>query len=182
MKLLIASDLHGSLPRTEQVLELARAHRPDALVLLGDLLYHGPRNPVPEGYAPREVAGLLNGWAPRIIAVRGNCDADVDTMILRFPLPEAAWIFADGLRIWASHGQRQQLPDRLPDLVPGDVFLCGHTHIPRAETVDGLHVWNVGSTTLPKEGYAASYGLFEAGTLSIRDMDGAELLRHTPGA
>ncbi len=182
MKLLIASDLHGSLPRTELLLELARTHHPDALVLLGDLLYHGPRNPVPEGYAPREVASLLNDWAPRIIAVRGNCDAEVDTMVLRFPLPEAAWIFADGLRIWANHGHHHQLPDRFPDLAPGDVFLCGHTHIPRAETVDGLHIWNVGSTTLPKDGYVASYGLFDAGTLSIRDLDGNEVLRHTLGA
>lgn len=182
LRLLVASDIHGSLPRTEFVAELARSMRPDRLLLLGDLLYHGPRNPLPEGYAPREVAAVLNDWKDRIIAVRGNCDAEVDQVLLQFPLAESAWLYLDGQRIWVSHGQHNQLPDRFPDLVPGDVFLCGHTHVPRAETVDGLHIWNPGSVSLPKQGFPASYATIEDGVFTVFDMEGSVILRHSPEA
>lgn len=179
-RLLIASDIHGSLPRATLLADLARDTAPDSIILLGDLLYHGPRNPLPEGYAPRDVADTLNDWKDRIIALRGNCDAEVDQMLLHFPLVESAWLFVDGLRIFASHGHHNQLPDRFPDLAEGDVFLCGHTHIPRAETVEGLHVWNPGSVTLPKQGHPAAYGLYEDGVFRVFDLDGAEVLRHGP--
>lgn len=180
MRFLVASDLHGSLPSAQRVAALAKLHQPGLIILLGDLLYHGPRNPLPEGYAPREAAAVLNQLGPRVLAIRGNCDALVDTVVLTFPLVDSAWVFADGLRIWLAHGHDHLLPDRLPDLAPGDVFLCGHTHIPRGETVGNLHVWNPGSITLPKRGEPAAYGLIEDGVFRVFTLDGHEHLNHMP--
>ena len=114
--------------------------------------------------------------------MRGNCDAEVDLMLLPFAVEDSAVIAADGLRIVAQHGHH--LPSRppIPGVRPGDVVLSGHTHIPRGETVDGVHFWNPGSTTLPKGGFPASYGLFEAGAFRVFGLDGRLLLEHRPSA
>ncbi|SDF53189.1 phosphodiesterase [Desulfovibrio legallii] len=185
MRLLIASDLHGSLHGLRFLLERARALQPDLLVLLGDLVYHGPRNPLPQGYdTPQVLRAMpdLTGLPCPVMAVRGNCDAEVDLGLLPFPVAENAWIDADGLRIFASHGHR--LPERppCPGFAPGTVLLRGHTHVPRGETLGGLHFWNPGSLSLPKGGFPPSYGLYEAGVFRVLDTQGAEVLRHAPQA
>lgn len=183
MRLLIASDLHGSLESLRFLLDKAHELRPDLLVLLGDLVYHGPRNPLPTGYDTsgvlREMPDLTTLPCPTT-AVRGNCDAEVDLMLLPFPVAENAWINADGLNIFASHGHL--LPDRppCPGLKPGTVILRGHSHVPRGETLDGLHFWNPGSLSLPKGGSPRSYALCEEGVFRVLDMQGREVLRHEP--
>lgn len=178
MRLLIASDLHGSLDSLRFLCDTAQRLSPDMLVLLGDLVYHGPRNPLPGGYDTRSVLeelDRLNHLPCPVTAVRGNCDAEVDIMLTPFAVSENAWIEADALRIFASHGHR--LPENPP--LPGFI-LRGHTHIPRGESLDGLHFWNPGSLSLPKGGFPRSYGLYEDGCFHVYDMEGKELLRHWP--
>ena len=116
------------------------------------------------------------------MAVRGNCDAEVDLMLLPFAVEDSAVIAADGLRIVAQHGHHLPSCPPIPGVRPGDVVLSGHTHIPRGETVDGVHFWNPGSTTLPKGGFPASYGVFEAGAFRVFGLDGRFLLEHRPSA
>lgn len=183
MRLLIASDLHGSLESLRFLVKKAHELAPDILVLLGDLVYHGPRNPLPDGYntpSVLEEMNALNSLPCPVTAVRGNCDAEVDLMLLPFPVSETAWIDADGLRIFAFHGH--QLPERppVPRFAPGSVLLRGHTHVPRGETIDGFHFWNPGSLSLPKGGSRRSYGLFEDGVFRVLEMDGREVLSHSP--
>lgn len=181
MRLLIAADLHGSLESLRFLLDRARQWRPDLLVFLGDLVYHGPRNPLPSGYDTLGVLGEIGSLDCPVTAVRGNCDAEVDQMLLPFPTVENAWLSVDGLRIFASHGHL--LPDRPPlpsRFAPGTVILRGHTHIPRGETLDGLHFWNPGSLSLPKGGSPRTYAEYEEGCFRVLDMQGREVLRHWP--
>lgn len=170
MKVMFASDIHGSLPATEAL--LARFTKSGArwLVLLGDFLYHGPRNALPEGYNPAAVAERLNTFASRIIALRGNCDSEVDQMLLEFPIT-APWqhLLYGEQRMFLTHSHLYG-PDNLPPLEPGDIVISGHTHIPVAEQCNKLYFFNPGSISIPKGGFAASYGLFEAGTLSVRTL------------
>ena len=183
MRLLIASDLHGSLDSLRFLCDTARRLAPDMLVLLGDLVYHGPRNPLPGGYDTRAVLDeldRLNHLPCPVTAVRGNCDAEVDIMLTPFAVSENAWIEADALRIFASHGHRLPETPPLPGFAPGTVILRGHTHIPRGESLDGLHFWNPGSLSLPKGGSPRSYGLYEDGCFHVYDMEGREVLRHWP--
>ena len=168
MRLLIASDLHGSPEAAAFLRRRCEELLPDMLVLLGDYLYHGPRNDLPREYDPK--------------SVRGNCDAEVDLMLLPFAVEDSAVIAADGLRIVAQHGHHLPSCPPIPGVRPGDVVLSGHTHIPRGETVDGVHFWNPGSTTLPKGGFPASYGVFEAGAFRVFGLDGRLLLEHRPSA
>lgn len=181
--MLIASDLHGSLSSLHFLLERAKALEPDMIVLLGDLVYHGPRNPLPQGYDTisllAQMPALTRCHSPLTVA-RGNCDAEVDVMQMPFPMPENAWIDVDGLRIFACHGHH--LPENPPiaGMPAGTVILRGHTHIPRGETLGGIHFWNPGSLSLPKGGFPRSYGLYENGTFQVLDMEGIEILRHTP--
>lgn len=185
MRMLIASDLHGSLDSLHFLIEEARKMRPDLIVLLGDLVYHGPRNPLPASYDTvsvlEEMPTLFDLPMP-VCAVRGNCDGEVDISLLPFPMPQSAWLEADDLSIFASHGHR--LPDvpPFPGLKKGDVVLRGHTHIPRGETLSGIHIWNPGSMSLPKGGSPRSYGVYEFGVFRVFDLQGNEVLRHAPGA
>lgn len=173
MKLFFASDLHGSLPATEQVLEKYSASEANHLILLGDILNHGPRNPVPEGYQPAEVAQRLNQYSNQIIAVRGNCDSEVDQMLLDFPMLESnAWVLlASGVRLFLTHGHSYNSEHR-PPLRSGDVLAHGHTHIPVAELIDEQFIFNPGSVTFPKGGYPASYGLYQDGEFKVVSMEG----------
>lgn len=182
MRLLIASDLHGSPERALLLRDKVRAQRPDLLVLLGDLLYHGPRNPLPPGYTPRDVAELLRDMGAPIMAVRGNCDAEVDSMVLPFHLAESAWLFVDGLRILAFHGQHLPPEPPFPGITPGTVVLTGHTHTPLARTRGGIFQWNPGSTTLPKKGYPPTYGIYENGEFRVMTLDDQIYLHHSPHA
>lgn len=181
MRYLIASDLHGSLPGLRFLIARARELAPDMIVLLGDLVYHGPRNPLPKGY---NTLGMLDEMPTladlpaTVCAVRGNCDGEVDVNLMPFPLPPAAWLEVDGLRIYASHGHH--LPENPPiaGARPGDIILRGHTHIPRGEYMDGVNIWNPGSLSLPKGGFPASYGVYEDHVFRVLAKDGGEILRH----
>ena len=181
MRLLIASDLHGSLESLDFLRERAAALSPDLLVLLGDLVYHGPRNPLPSGYDTRGVLDTFAAIDCPLVAVRGNCDAEVDMSLLPFATAENAWLSADNLRVFASHGHLlpdvPPMPARFPQ---GTVFLRGHTHIPRGETRDGYHFWNPGSLSLPKGGSPRSYAVYEDCCFRVLDMQGREVLRHWP--
>ncbi len=168
MKLLVFSDIHGALPVARLMADLTRRHNPDAVLVLGDILYHGPRNPLPDGYDPKATAGALAPLKSRIIALNGNCDSEVDAAVLPFPLAsDFIWIVQPGLRIFATHGHKHT-PEDLPPLEEGDIFLSGHTHVPTAQTTTkGIHLCNPGSLALPKEGHPPCYGMFENGIFSV---------------
>ena len=167
MKLMFASDIHGSLPATERVLELFAQSDARWLVILGDVLNHGPRNALPEGYAPAQVAERLNEPASRIVAVRGNCDSEVDQMLLTFPIT-APWqqVLLPERRLFLTHGHLFG-PDDEPPLAAGDVLVYGHTHIPVAEKRGDIFHFNPGSVSIPKGGFAASYGMLEEDVLRV---------------
>lgn len=167
MKLMFASDIHGSLPATERVLELFAQSDARWLVILGDVLNHGPRNALPEDYAPAQVAERLNEQASRIVAVRGNCDSEVDQMLLTFPIT-APWqqVLLPERRLFLTHGHLFG-PDDEPPLAAGDVLVYGHTHIPVAEKRGDIFHFNPGSVSIPKGGFAASYGMLEEDVLRV---------------
>ncbi|MCV9879560.1 phosphodiesterase [Brenneria izbisi] len=174
MKLMFASDLHGSLSATERVLSHFEHSGADWLILLGDFLNHGPRNPLPDNYQPAEVAARLNGYARHIIAVRGNCDSEVDQMLLTFPVT-APWqhVLLPKNRLFLTHGHLYH-PDNLPPLNVGDVLVYGHTHIPVAERRGEIYHFNPGSVSLPKGGYPASYGTLEDDMLRVLSLSDGE--------
>ncbi len=177
MRWLIASDIHGSAVWCEAMLRAFERERADRLLLLGDLLYHGPRNDLPEGYDPKRVIAMLSGYRERIICVRGNCEAEVDQMVLPFPvLADYALLEAGDRVLFATHGHHYNA-DALPPLQPGDILLHGHTHIPECRAVDGITVMNPGSVSIPKNGAPHSYMTMEDGIFAWKDMDGAEFLR-----
>lgn len=176
MKLIIASDLHGSAPAVELLMRRIEEHSPDRVLLLGDLLYHGPRNDLPCGYAPKKVLALLNSIANQAIAVRGNCDSEVDQMVLDFPcMADFALIEADGHLLYATHGHLcNKTPDNHPLLKKGDAFLSGHTHLKTLDFLeDVLHV-NPGSTSIPKDG-SASFGVYDTGTFTLMSLDNSSV-------
>ena len=173
MKLMIASDLHGSAYYTRLLLTAMDREQPDRLLLLGDLLYHGPRNDLPRDYAPKQVIQLLNARKSQILCVRGNCEAEVDQMVLEFPvLSEFGVVFADGLTLYMLHGHKNlDLP-----VLPGDILLCGHTHVP-AVRKDGEHYYvNPGSVSIPKEGSCHGYMMLENRKLRHVSLEGENTL------
>lgn len=182
LKLMIASDLHGSAYYTRMMEEKFEKSGAARLILLGDLLYHGPRNPLPEQYDPPKVAEILNGLRDRILCVRGNCDSEVDQMVLNFPIQADYAVFYDvGTMVFATHGHVYN-ENALPNLSAGDILLHGHTHIPEARAVGDITYLNPGSLSLPKAGWPGSYMLYEDGTFRILDLDDRELKRHTIAA
>ena len=181
MKLMIASDIHGCAPACRRLLEIFENSGAERLILLGDILYHGPRNDLPEGYAPKEVIALLTPYADRLFCVRGNCDTEVDQMVLPFPiLAETALLFVDGATWFAAHGHRtgaNPSAGDLPKLPAGSIVLSGHTHIPTLDrTADGLLLVNPGSASIPKGGFAPSYAMYEEGVFSVISLDGETIL------
>lgn len=170
MKFLIASDLHGSAYYTKRLIERYRAEGADRLVLLGDIYNHGPRNPLPEGYAPMEVAAALNPLVKELIVVKGNCDSDVDTLISDFEFVSEAVLCIGKKTVFLQHGDRysiQALPKNC-----GDAFVYGHYHTCFLKEKDGLIVANCGSVSLPKEGTAHSYLLLDENGFTLKDFDG----------
>lgn len=152
MKLLIASDIHGSAFWCGKLMDMVTKENPEKVILLGDILYHGPRNDLPREYAPKAVIEMLAEIKDRIICVRGNCDAEVDQMVLPFPcMNEYVQLFVDNRMIYCTHGHHSS-PEALPALQAGNVFLYGHTHIKRDEIVDGIRCLNPGSVSIPKDG------------------------------
>ena len=174
-KFIIASDIHGDANTAARLVEIYKESGAERLILLGDILYHGPRNDLPSGYAPKKVIEILNGIKDDILAVRGNCDTEVDQMVLDFPvLADYAYISADGLRIFATHGHNYNTEKR-PPLKKGDILLHGHTHIPVAEPFGDDNVYiNPGSVSIPKMDSEKSYILYENRVFSFRNLDGVE--------
>lgn len=172
MKLMFASDIHGSALWCEKMLRTFEEEKPEKLCLLGDILYHGPRNDLPEGHAPKEVIKLLNPLKSSLICVRGNCDTEVDQMVLEFPvLAEYALLYADGIEIFLTHGHHHN-PQTLPALPKGSVMINGHTHVPKAELIEGIHCLNCGSTALPKENTPHCCLIYENGVFRWKELGG----------
>ena len=184
MKLMIASDIHGCAPACRKLLELFDRSRAEKLILLGDLLYHGPRNDLPTGYDPKAVIAMLSERADRLFCVRGNCDTEVDQMVLPFPiLAETALLFVDHHTWFAAHGHRagaNPTAGDLPHLPAGSVVLTGHTHIPTLDVnSEGVLLLNPGSTSIPKGGFALSLALYEDGVFTVMDLDENPILQTT---
>ena len=183
MKLMIASDIHGCAPACKKLLDTFTASGADRLILLGDLLYHGPRNDLPDGYDPKAVIAMLSEYADRLFCVRGNCDTEVDQMVLPFPImAETALLFVDGKTWFACHGHRSganPTANDLPRLPAGSVVLSGHTHIPvLEENPDGILLLNPGSTSIPKGGFPASYGVYEDGKFAVIGFEGERIFEY----
>ena len=172
MKYLIASDLHGSAYYCEKLTEAYEREGADRLLLLGDLLYHGPRNDLPRDYAPKRVIDLLNARKNEILAVRGNCEAEVDQMVLAFPVLADYCLLNVGKRlIFATHGHVFNAGN-LPPLQPGDVLLHGHTHVPTCEDKNGILVLNPGSVSIPKQNTPHGYMTLEDGRFRWVTLEG----------
>ena len=172
MKLMIASDIHGSAYYCEKMIEAYKREKADKLLLLGDLLYHGPRNDLPKEYAPKQVIPMLNAMKDKIYAVRGNCEAEVDQMVLEFPVMADYCILSiDGKTLYATHGHVYN-ENNLPPFHEGDILIHGHTHVLKAEQKEGYILLNPGSVSIPKEGNPPSYAVLEDKTFTIKDFDG----------
>lgn len=180
MKWIIASDIHGSAYYCRKLLEAYEREKAERLLLLGDILYHGPRNDLPRDYAPKEVIAMLNNMKNEILCVRGNCDTEVDQMVLEFPVLADYAVITDGKRdIYATHGHVYN-EKNLPPLREGDILLCGHTHVPKCAEhragEDGCErsytYINPGSVSIPKEESHHGYILLENGVMKWKDLDG----------
>ncbi len=172
MKIMFLSDIHGSLKYANLGIEKFMEEKADRLVLLGDLMYHGPRNPLTEEYNPKEVAELLNKYKDKIVAIRGNCDSEVDQMLLEFPImSDYTEIILNEYKIFATHGHIYN-NENMPLLNKGDVFIHGHFHLPMAEKYEEVYYLNPGSVSLPKDGFKGSYGVLENNRFLIKDLDG----------
>lgn len=173
MKLMIASDIHGSAYYCRKLLEAFQKEQADRLLILGDILYHGPRNDLPRDYAPKEVLAMLNAMKDKIFCVRGNCDTEVDQMVLEFPMMADYCILPVGDRlIYATHGHNHNL-QKLPPLQPGDILLHGHTHLPAWDSFGEKNLYlNPGSVSIPKGESCNGYMLLEENICRWKDLDG----------
>ncbi len=176
MTVIFFSDLHGSPESLEKLSRWLEKYRPHQLVLLGDVMYHGPRNSLCDDYAPQRVATLLNGWKDKIIAVRGNCDCEVDQMLLEFPImADYSTLLLDNRKFFLSHGHYWH-PGHLPPLGCADVLAFGHTHIPQITREEGIFCFNPGSLSLPKGGFPPSFGLYQDNQLSVLNLQTGDTL------
>ncbi len=178
MKLMFASDIHGDIVRAEKVMETYRKEEAEKLILLGDLLYFGPRNRLTENYDPQAVIRLLNENKNELLCVRGNCDAEVDQMVLDFPImAEYAYLCVDGFSMLLTHGHKINKESAV-NLRAGEILIHGHTHIPCIEKFGEGNIYiNPGSTTYPKENNPHSYMIYENGVFSIRELDSGEVIK-----
>lgn len=176
-KLMIASDIHGSAYYCKKMLDRYRAESADRLILLGDILYHGPRNDLPRDYAPKEVIGMLGEIADEILCVRGNCDTEVDQMVLDFyVMSDCALIMTEYAAVYATHGHIFG-EDNPPPMKEGEILLCGHTHIPACRKNNGIIYMNPGSVSIPKEDSEHSCMIYENGIFRWMNLDGREYAR-----
>lgn len=174
MKYLIVSDIHGSLPALKKVLEFYKEQACNMMLILGDILNYGPRNSIPEGINPKGIAECLNGMADEIIAIRGNCDSEVDQMLLDFPiLADYALVADNGKRLFLTHGHVYN-EEKLPK-GKHDYFFYGHTHLWKLEKKENMVICNTGSVTFPKGGNVPTLAIFEDGKVSIYDLNGTQL-------
>ena len=170
MKLIIASDIHGSAYWCGKLMELIEKENPDRVLLLGDLLYHGPRNDLPRDYAPKKVIPMLSALSERILAVRGNCEAEVDQMVLPFPcMADFSQLMVGDHHFYLTHGHHHN-PDNLPALPAGSIFLSGHTHVKLDKVIDGIRCLNPGSVSIPKDG-SHSCLIYEDGKFSFHILE-----------
>ncbi len=171
MKYMFASDIHGSAWYCRRLLEEYRRSAAERLILLGDILYHGPRNDLPREYAPKEVIAMLNEIKDEIYAVRGNCEAEVDQMVLDFPVMADYGVFVlNGLTFYATHGHVFN-QDHLPPMKAGDILIHGHTHLLKADRIGDYYVLNPGSVSIPKGGNPATYAILQDRLFQILDFD-----------
>ena len=170
MKFVIASDIHGSAYWCGKLMEVIESEQPDRIILLGDLLYHGPRNDLPKDYAPKQVIPMLSEHKEKIIAVRGNCEAEVDQMVLPFPcLADFSQLYADGKLLYLTHGHHHN-PDNLPPLPEGSLFFSGHTHVKIDEVRNGIRCLNPGSVSIPKDG-SHSCMIWDNGEIFVKILE-----------
>lgn len=177
MKIIIASDIHGSAHAARALVQRVETEQAERILLLGDLLYHGPRNALPRDYDPAAVAAILNERTAITTAVKGNCEAEVDQWMLDFPCEAAYALIVDGKRtLFATHGHRPRMaPDEPPALPEGSAFLFGHTHVKLLERRGGIAFVNPGSVALPKDD-SASYAVYEDGAFELKALDDGALL------
>lgn len=181
MKWMIASDIHGSAKYCRQMLVQYEKEKAQRLLLLGDILYHGPRNDLPEEYAPKQVITMLNARKKEILCVRGNCDTEVDQMVLEFPIMADYLILTVGEKVlYATHGHVYNEEKPMP-LQGGDILLCGHTHVPKYCVTDQFIYLNPGSVSIPKEGSWHGYMTLEAGELLWKDLNGSVRMKEQLG-
>lgn len=177
MKYIIFSDIHGSASRLKKILHIFEQENCDQMIILGDILYHGPRNDLPEGHAPKEVVQLLNAHKDQIICVRGNCEAEVDQMVLQFPCMDTYVRLIEGHQtLFLTHGHHYH-PENLPTLKEGDIFFYGHTHLWELNQKQGVYICNPGSISLPKQNRPATYAIYDEGKISIYTLEGECLAR-----
>ena len=175
MKLLIASDIHGSAYYCKRLIEAFEKEKADRILLLGDILYHGPRNDLPPEYAPKTVISLLNPLKSQMFCVRGNCDTEVDQMVLDFPVLADYAVIPVGERIiYATHGHIYN-ENKLPPLSNGDILLNGHTHIPKCTEHENYIYMNCGSVSIPKENSPHSYMICEKGVFYWKKLESREI-------
>ncbi len=178
MKIFVASDIHGSAFYCRKMLEAYKREEADKLLLLGDILYHGPRNDLPEGYAPKEVIEMLNPMKDELLCVRGNCDTEVDQMVLEFPiLADYCILYMKDKMIFATHGHHHN-ESAVPPLKKGDILLHGHTHVPKCVEHDNYTYCNPGSVSIPKEDSWHGYMIFCDNEFIWKDFDGNEKMRY----
>lgn len=178
MNIMIASDIHGSSVFCRELLAAFEREGAERLFLLGDILYHGPRNDLPDGYDPKSVASMLNAIKDKIVCVRGNCDSEVDGMMLDFPITaESVILYAGNTFIYATHGHKCGELDPPPHS-DGDIILTGHTHVPRCAEHDGYIYMNPGSVSIPKEGSPRGYMTLTDGRFSWKTLDGETYMEY----
>ncbi len=172
MKIMFLSDIHGSIKYLRKAIEKFEEEKADRLILLGDLMYHGPRNALPDEYDTKAVASLLNEYKEKILAVRGNCDSEVDQMLLEFPImSDFCEMIYENRKIFATHGHLYN-KEKMPFLNRGDIFIHGHFHVPMAEVFKEVYYLNPGSISIPKENSKNSYAILEGDCFRIMDLDG----------
>ena len=172
MRIMVASDIHGSAFYCEKLLDAFAREGADKLLLLGDILYHGPRNDLPQGYAPKRVIELLNAKKQSLLCVRGNCDTEVDQMVLEFPiLADYCILYAGDRLVYATHGHNFN-EEKRPPLQKGSVLLHGHTHVPVCREHEDYIYMNPGSVSIPKEGSAHGYMILSDKTAEWKTLDG----------
>ena len=172
MKILICSDIHGDAECAKKTVDAFIDEGAERIIILGDILYHGPRNDLPGHYAPKEVIKLLNGIKDKITAICGNCDAEVDAMVLDFAInPGFIHTEFDGIPVMLTHGHKHNT-EHPEELKKGEILLHGHTHVPKIEHFgDGNVYLNPGSVTLPKENNPRTYMIYSDGTFTVKDFD-----------
>ena len=174
MRIIIASDIHGRVEPSKRLEEVIADYKPDRVILLGDFLYNGPRNGVPEDYDPMAVSVILNRFAPITIAVRGNCDSRVDQTMLRFKLDDSRILYLNGFRCDLIHGDL--LTSDLLEVERGDILMYGHTHVPMLKKSDGVIYVNPGSISFPKPEFPATYAVMDGSRIEVRKLEDGEPL------